>query len=185
MLHVFITRWQKQKSNKTERFHSNTNFSVLLLLWLSPAGLASELDTIMACSESFVFLSALWVTGCPVCSCVLVRGKEQTFKLFLKRKQCQVLLMTNIDQKKWETMPYWFEIAVFWEDLNNKMYTSHVFAESKFFKSQDFLKCARLGPNLKTWKGLCSQELLGSTLGEKEIFYPLEPKQSQGQSVFL
>lgn len=62
---------------------------------------------------------------------------------------------------------------------------SHVFAESKFFKSQDFLKCAQLGPNLETWKGLCSQEPLGCTLGEKEILYPPELKQSQGQSVFL
>lgn len=57
MLHVFITRWQKQKSNKTERFHSNTNFSVLLLSWLCPAGLASELDAIMARNESFVCLA--------------------------------------------------------------------------------------------------------------------------------
>lgn len=53
---IFVMRWQKQKSNKTERFHPNTNFSVLLLLWLCPAGVASELDTIMAPSESFVCL---------------------------------------------------------------------------------------------------------------------------------
>lgn len=53
---IIVMRWQKQKSNKTERFHPNTNFSVLLLLWLCPAGVASELDTIMAPSESFVCL---------------------------------------------------------------------------------------------------------------------------------
>lgn len=101
--------------------------------------------------------------------------------------------MTNTEQKKCETINatlIWDSSILkrhisTWSGLSNKTYMSHVLAEGKSFKSQDFLKCAQLGPNLEAWKGLSSQEQLGSTLGEKEIFYPLELKQSQGQSVFI